>query len=149
MRRLDFTDPALALAALRQKFKRSPESRLEHRLHCVLLVAAGQSCSDVATVFDDDPRTIQRWVRRFGLQGVEGLHEMTRPGRPATLSAAQMLDLEHVLGSAPHALGYMAETWRSDLLRAEVTRRFGVVLSRRQCQRLLAILKPPESPDAG
>jgi Winged helix-turn helix len=68
--------------AIQQEISRSEESRYDHRLHGLLLVCNGQSCVQVADLFGEDRRTIQRWVTRFEALGLEGLREGERPGRP-------------------------------------------------------------------
>lgn len=124
---------------------RHAQSRFVHRLHCVRLVGAGQSCYGVAAVFGDHPRTVQRWVREFQQFGIEGLKEKPHPGRHATLADTQMRALELVLKCQPRELGYAVPEWNSNSLRAEILRRFSVSLSRRHCQRLLRMLREAPS----
>ena len=50
MHKLEVTHPEAAKAALRREVMCSPQSRFLHRLHCVLLVAAGRSCYEVAAL---------------------------------------------------------------------------------------------------
>lgn len=141
-RLLRITDAALALALLRAEGERSPQAAFLHRLHCVVLVAAGYGCDAVATAFGDDRRSVQRWVRRFEEEGVEGLTDGLRTGRPGKLSEEQLLDLRHVLARPPSAWGQTAAAWSPELLRLEVERRFGVAYSLRQCARLFGRLAP-------
>ena len=142
MHKLEVTTPAAVQAALRQEGEHSPQSRFVHRLHCLALVGAGQSCYEVAAVFGDDPRSIERWVRKFQQFGIEALREKPHPGRHAILGDAQMRRLALALKSVPREMGYAAEVWNSMLLRAEIARRYGMTLSARHCQRLLRILRP-------
>lgn len=65
MRRLQIRDADVMQIAIRQEISRSEESRYDHRLHGVLLVANGQSCGAVAELFGENARTVQRWVSRF------------------------------------------------------------------------------------
>jgi transposase len=87
MRKLEIADPEIMRIAIQQEIVRSDESRYDHRLHGLLLVAGGQSCQQVAETFGENPRTVQRWVKRFEEHGLDGLREGERPGRPATLDA--------------------------------------------------------------
>jgi transposase len=128
-------------AVLRQETGRSPQSRFVHRLHCVAMVGTGRSCYEVAKVFADDPRSVERWVREFQRHGIEGLREKPHCGRRAALSDAQMRQLQTAVADDPRQLGYAADAWSGKLMRAEILRRFGVTLSGRHCQRLLKILR--------
>ena len=89
MRKLEIADPEIMRIAIQQEIVRSDESRYDHRLHGLLLVAGGHSCQQVAETFGENPRTVQRWVKRFEERGLDGLREGERPGRPATLDAKQ------------------------------------------------------------
>ena len=51
MERLQIKDSDIMRIAIQQEIDRSEESRYDHRLHGVLMVAAGYSCTDVAQVF--------------------------------------------------------------------------------------------------
>ncbi len=81
MRRLEIAAPEVMRIALQQEIARSDESRYDHRLHGLLLVASGQSCEQVANLFGEDRRTVQRWVNRFETHGLEGM----RDGKDACL----------------------------------------------------------------
>lgn len=141
LHKLEVTTPKAVQAALRQEAERAPQSRFVHRLHCVALVGAGRSCYEVAEVFGDDPRSVERWVREYQQFGIEGLREKPHPGRHARLTEAQMRELKLALRNGPRALNYSADAWNSKLLRAEILRRFSVTLSGRHCQRLFSILQ--------
>ncbi len=101
-----------------------------------MLVAAGRSCYEVAKVFGDDPRSVERWVRKYQKNGVAGLREKLHTGRHATLDDAQMHQLVLALQSPPRECGHVDSAWSGKLLRAEIQRRFGSSLSARHCQRL-------------
>ena len=140
MHKLEVTNPEVVRAALKNLAERSPQLRFVHRLHCLALVGAGRSCYEVAEVFGDEPRSVERWVREFQQYGIEALREKPHPGRHATLGDAQSRQLGLALKSAPREMGYAANVWNSKLLRAEILRRFGVTLSARHCQRIFRML---------
>ena len=73
MRKLEISDAEVMQVAIRQEIARSEESRYDHRLHGLLLVTKGESARSVAELFDEDARTVQRWVQRFEARGFEGL----------------------------------------------------------------------------
>lgn len=62
MRKLDIADPEVMRITIQQEIVRSDESRYDHRLHGLLLVTGGKSCRQVAELFGEDRRTVQRWV---------------------------------------------------------------------------------------
>src|SRR2546422_10463315 len=94
MRALTIADSANIILGLQDEIRRSEESRYDHRLHAVLLVAQGMSCRQVAELLGDAPRTVAYWVGRFERDGLTGLTEEERPGRPRRLTEKQILDID-------------------------------------------------------
>lgn len=137
MRKLQFDDDSgVMLIAIQQEIGRSEESRYDHRLHGLLLLAAGHSCREVAELFGEHDTTVQRWVHRFEQGGLPALRESERPGRPRSLGPAQWRDLQSDLQKSPRDLGLTAAVWDGLSLSAHLRRRFGVQLGVRQCQRI-------------
>lgn len=56
--------------------------RFSLRLAMVLIAGRGHSPATVADLFDCDPRTVHRWLRRFEHGGIGDLHDRPRSGRP-------------------------------------------------------------------
>ncbi len=122
--------------AIQQAIQRSDESRYDHRLHGLLLVAGGQSCRQVAGLFDENPRTVQRWVKTFERQGFDGLREGDRSGRPRSLTPEQWSSLAADLRRRPDDFGLAGHLWDGKLRSERLRRGYGVKLGVRQCQRL-------------
>src|SRR5258708_12228823 len=101
MKPLKVSDAETMLLVLEDEIRRSNESRYDHRLHGVLLVAHGISCREAAGVLGDAPRTVENWVHRFESDGLAGLTEGERPGRPSRLSPTQLAAVESALRQAP------------------------------------------------
>lgn len=135
MKPLTITDPDIILG-LQDEIRRSEESRYDHRLHGVLLVAQGMTCPEVATLLGDAPRTVQYWVQRFEQEGLAGLAEKERPGRPASLTPEQVDEIGQVLRQVPRTFDLGVNLWDGKTLSAFVKKRYRVQLGVRQCQRL-------------
>ncbi|MBI2886487.1 MAG: transposase [Chloroflexi bacterium] len=136
MRALTVPDKELVVQALQAEMRRSRQARYDHRLHAVLLVAQDMSCPEVAARLGDAPRTVEYWVRRFLADGLAGLSETERPGRPSRLTTEHLAVINTVLRDTPTAAGLRGQLWDGTLLAAFVAQRFGVPLGVRQCQRL-------------
>lgn len=136
MRKLQILDADVMKVAIQQEIARSEESRYDHRLHGVLLVANGESCRGVAELFGEDARTVQRWVQRFEQRGFDGLHDGERPGRSRGLDARQWRRLERDLRRSPMAFGHAQNLWDGRVLSEHLKQRYAVRLGVRQCQRL-------------
>ena len=136
MRALTIADSADIVLGLQDEIRRSEESRYDHRLHGVLLVAQGVSCPKAAQLLGDSRRTLEYWVHRFEAHGLAGLREGERPGRPSRLSDPQLKLVSAALRLPPLHFGLEAHLWDGKLLSAHVEQEFGVTLGVRQCQRL-------------
>ena len=140
MKKLRIADEETMKVAIQQEIQRSEESRFDHRLHGVLLVAQGLDCYKVAGMFGQSPATVQRWVRRFNESGFAGLREGERPGRPRSLNKKMLTALRTDLKLSPRDVGYDQNIWDGKLLSHHIGVRFGVDLKVRQCQRLFSLL---------
>ncbi len=56
------------------------------RAKIILLLARGESFSEVARVVGIARRIVYKWANRFGERGLEGLKDLPRSGRPAVFS---------------------------------------------------------------
>ena len=65
---------------------RSLAAGLVMRARIILMSAEGQSNLTIATRLRLSQATVGQWRRRFLEQGITGLHDELRPGRPRTIS---------------------------------------------------------------
>src|SRR5260370_37734670 len=101
MRALTIADSATMILGLQDEIRRSEESRYDHRLHGVLLVAQGMTCPEVARVLGEAPRSVEYWVRGFEQNGLAGLREGARSGRPSRMSEKQLPEINTPLPQMP------------------------------------------------
>ena len=111
MRKLRLTDAEIMILALQDEIRRSGEARYDHRLHGVLLVAHGMSCREVAQLLGDSPRTLECWVRRFEQEGLAGLVDGDRSGRPKRLTEKQLDEVAKALRKSPEDFGLAGRIW--------------------------------------
>lgn len=136
MKALGIVDAATVALGLQDEIRRSEESRYDHRLHGVLLVAQGMNCAEVADLLGDAPRSVENWVRRFESEGLAGLREGERTGRPRRLGARQLAEVDALLRKTPREADMSGNLWDGKTLAAWIKRQYGIRLGVRQCQRL-------------
>lgn len=136
MRALSIAEPASIILGLQDEIRRSDESRYDHRLHGVLLVAQGMTCPEVAKLLGDSPRTVENWVHEFEKLGLAGLTEGERSGRPRRLGEDQLKEIGAVLRRMPRDFGLGGNLWDGKTLASWIEREHGIELGVRQCQRL-------------
>jgi len=140
MKPLTISDAKTVALGLQDEIRRSEESRYDHRLHGVLLVAQGMNCYQVSELLGDAPRTVEYWIRRFELNGLAGLTEEERPGRPRRLNEKQIESINAALRMQPTDFGLTGNLWDGKTLSAFVKSKWHVNLGTRQCQRLFRSL---------
>src|ERR1700741_2125774 len=136
MRALTIADSATMILGLQDEIRRSEESRYDHRLHGVLLVAQGMTCPEVAALLGDAPRTVEYWIRGFEEKGLAALREGERSGRPRRLSEKHLRGINAALRRMPRELGLSGNLWGGKTLAAWIEREYEIDLGVRQCQRL-------------
>ena len=133
MRKL--TIPADKKNEIIAEIRRSDDSRYDHRLHGLLLVANGMSPYEVSEVIGNSPKSIENWINAFLKEGFKGIREPQRQGRHPRLSAI-MDKIGSDLRKNPRELGYSQNLWDGKLLSHHVMEKYGIVLGTRQCQRI-------------
>ena len=82
------------------------------RAHIVLAIADGTGVSGTARTFGVSRPTVIKWRDRFAADGVEGLADLARSGRPKTIDDAQIIAA--TLEAPPDSLG--VTHWSTRLL---------------------------------
>ena len=148
MRKLSLGSANWIRELIQASVQRSCEQRLLLRLCCVLLIAEGRSCYEVARWFGEDPRTVERWVHALHEHGIEGLREHHAGGRPTRLGSEQVRRLALDLQKPPRLCGYPEPRWSGKRVAAHLEGRYGIKLSARQCQRVMRRLSAAGPPRA-
>lgn len=69
---------------------RTEEVRLVGRAKIILSCLAGKRNDEIATELDIQPLTVGIWRRRFAAQGIAGLYDKPRSGKPAKYPVAEL-----------------------------------------------------------
>jgi len=127
----------VTIQVLTDEIYRDDNSRYHHRLHCLFLVAQGWSAREVAVLFGDSPRVVQYWVSYFEQNGLQGIVERDRCGRPTRLQSYQIEEISLILHDSPERVGLSEFVWHGELLSSYLKAKHNLDLGVRQCQRLL------------
>jgi transposase len=131
------------------------ESEGRRRAQAILLLHQGHSVSEVARKLNIASRTtVYGYWRRFKAEGVAGLADRARSGRPQKADNDYCRHLEEVLAQQPNDLGYDQPGWTVAALRDHMQRETGITLSENRFRDLLRRLgyvfgRVPERPDPG
>src|SRR5260221_8704154 len=110
--------------------------RVALRAHMVLLAGRGYSVPAIAAIYACGTDVVRTWLHRYAQQGVAGLQDHARSGRPPKDQlAGPMVDAQ--ASQSPRCWGHVQACWSVALLAAFLARRFRLVLSRSSVRRYL------------
>jgi len=91
----------------------SAEQRLVQRAEIILAADRGESTTAIAAAMGITPTTVSKWRRRFAREGLSGLMDAPRSGKPATYTVATERRILERLDEPPPS-GH--QTWTGGLL---------------------------------
>jgi transposase len=104
-------------AKLQEIVRRSTEeARLHRRARMVLLAAAGESVSAIAVRIGTNRLRVGQWLRCFAEQGVDGLRDRERSGRPPEITALERHQVVAAACQSPRQLKIEREIWSHEAL---------------------------------
>jgi len=89
---------------LRELARRAPDARLVNRARVVLLSRKGKRVAEIADLLDIGKFFVEFWIHRFDEEGVEGLRDRERPGRPRAADKAFEKRLLELVASEPQKI---------------------------------------------
>jgi transposase len=96
------------------------EHRQVTRARIVLLAAAGWTNAGIARKLGLVPNTVSKWRKRFFQEGVDGLGDRKRPGRPRAFPAAVVAACKAIACELPATRGVPLGRWSLVELREEL-----------------------------
>jgi transposase len=105
----------IALESLIHKDK--TESRLSRRAVIILQTIAGEKRSTIAKSLGVNPSVVTKWKKRFAIDGIDGLLDMPRSGRPRKYNTYTEERVLSVLDKKPPS---GAPRWNRFLIAAEL-----------------------------
>ena len=125
-------------AALARLLRKSRNPRELHRARAVRLSNLGHRCPEIARRLGVSVPTVTRTLNRFNREGLPGLTERPRSGRPAKVSKRYVELLRRTAASAPHKFGYPFAFWTRLHLCEHLRRRTGITVCPVHLSRLMS-----------
>lgn len=127
----------LTAAALRRHAGRCRDGRVACRALAMAHILDGATRAEAAAACGMDRQTLRDWVHRYNADGLAGLRDAPRSGRPAVLSAEQMAELKALVLAGPDLAKDGVVRWRCLDLRSVIETRFQVTVHERTVGKLL------------
>jgi len=107
------------------------------RIAAFLLVLSGWKSTDIASLFGLSRWSIVKWIRKANKNGLAGVYDKQRPGRPSRISDACKRELETALEKPPKDSGVGRARWDGVVVGEYLKRVHGVTIRVRRAQQLL------------
>lgn len=134
MKALSITRDDVTPKALLRLAMETPGAWLGVKIAVVLLVHAGYRPTALTTLFGISRTTLTAWVHRVNQEGVRGVLERPRPGRPSQLTPRVRKQVDAHLAHSPADYGWHRAQWDGPTLVSHLRKYFGVRLKVRQAQ---------------
>jgi len=126
----------------KQEIQRLARSRTEparrvERAQMILLSHEGKTVPAIAQQMGVGEPTVRRWIERFNGDGVRGLEDQPRPGKPPTYTSEQVGELLVAALTKPEELGLPFSSWTLDRLEAYLNEQKGIGLKRSRIDEIL------------
>ena len=113
-------------AELRMLARRERDGRVSGRLLALANALDGMSREAAARAAGMDRQTLRDWVHRYNAEGLDGLRDRPRPGRPCALDEGRQAALKALILKGPKLERDGCVAWRIRDLCRLVEDRFGV-----------------------
>ena len=137
MRTLKLHFPDEALPTLDTYLNQTKEARVFRRAQAVREVVKGQRLQTVSDALHLTYSALRKWVHRFANQGVQGLVDRPRPGRPAKVTCALAKHLDRLVDEDPLPHGSLHSQWSCRELATVLARQTGIEVSRASVREVL------------
>jgi transposase len=115
----------------------SRHAEVRQRSTAVHLLHQGYSPQEVATMLAVSMGNVYKWHRRWRSEGLTGLRNKAKSGRPKNSNQNYCELLEKTLDQSPSEFGYGFGIWTVDRLREHLRQETGITLSNRRFRVLL------------
>jgi transposase len=103
----------------------------------LLAVEQGLKVPQIAAIVRESEATVLRWLKRYLAEGVEGLHDAPRPGRPSELTEAYRAAWLAAVRRRPRSVGLPFSRWTLQRLVDSLAERTGIRVSDETVRRAL------------
>ena len=126
------------LRELDDLYRTTRDVRVRTRAQMILLVAEQRlAVSEVAPIVRESGETIRRWIHRYEAEGLEGLSDAPRSGKPAKAGTAYRERLVELVRRRPRTLDLPFSMWTAARLADHLAEETGLRMSVASIHRLL------------
>ncbi len=116
---------------------RTAATRDVERARIIWLASQGQRAHAIAVALHLSVKTVRRWLKRFNADGLAGLPDAFRSGRPATYTPGQVAEVIATALTDPQQLNLPFGSWTLDRLEVYLNAQKGIPIKRSRIDEIL------------
>lgn len=116
---------------------RTVEARLSERARLILALSGSDNYAATARQLQVSYITVYDWIHRFNAEGLKGLEDHARTGRPPTYTTDQRAEIIAAALMSPKDLGLPFACWTLDRLQAFLEEEQGIRMKRSRIDEIL------------
>lgn len=120
-----------------KRLARREVGRVSERIRIILLSSKGYSVPQIADIFECDAASVRSWIERFEAEGVTGLYDRPRCGRPRKAGVVAQEQIRQILAKQPSTFGYLFGFWTIVMLCTHLVSSMNLKLSQATVRRVL------------
>lgn len=137
-KKINYTLTTESLTIIEQAIKNHDDLRVRQRAILIRMLHLGQKPQEIAELLSIQPSKVYYWHKRWREEGVEGLADRPRAGRPKAADEKYRQILAQTIEQDPQELGYAFTVWDSKLLITHLEKETGVRVTERTFLNILA-----------
>ena len=119
-------------------YRTTKTPRLRTRAQMILLAAEQRfKVAQIALIVRESEATVLRWLKRYRAEGLEGLQDAPRPGRPSPMTEVYRAELLAAVRRRPRSLGLPVSLWTLQRLVDYLAEQTGIRVSDETIRRAL------------
>jgi transposase len=135
---INYTLTTESLTKIEQAIKNHKDLRVRQRATIIRMLHLGQKPNEIAELLSIQPSQVYYWHNRWRKEGLAGLADRPRAGRPKAADEQYRKLLAQTIEKDPQELGYAFTVWDSKRLMAHLEKETGVRVTERTFLNILA-----------
>jgi transposase len=136
-KKIDYTLTTEMLILIEQTIKNYDDLRVRKRATIIRLLHLGHKPQEIASLLSTQPGQVYYWHKRWREEGLEGLSDKPRSGRPPATDEQYRQLLEQTIAQNPQTLGYAFTVWDGKRLIAHLEKETGLKVTERTLYNIL------------
>lgn len=117
-------------------YKKEKDLKVKERLLMLIHAKEGRTTREISKIVRKSYVSVCKWINRFNKDGIEGLKNKKKSGKPPKMNKEQFKMFEEDLEKPPSEFGYKQPFWDPKMLEIHARQHYITIYTRRHMQRL-------------